>query len=202
MQYCSLQHWTLLPSPVIPTTGCCFCFGSVSSFFLELFLHWSPVAYWAPADLRSSSFSVIPFPSPVDHILATWCKKLTHLKRPWCWERLTAGGEGDDRGWDGWMASPTWWTWVWVNSGSWWWTGRPSVLKSMGSQGVRPDWATDLNCGSVITKTPARPGPASAQQCAGQPNTAASRSSPFQKRSAARHSPVALTFGKKLAHFC
>ena len=64
--------------------------------------------------------------------LATWCKELTHLKRPWCWERLKAGGEGDDRGWDGWMASPTQWTWVWVNSGSWWWTGRPGVLRSMG----------------------------------------------------------------------
>ena len=68
--------------------------------------------------------------------LATWCKELTHLKRPWCWERLKAGGEGDDKGWDGWMASPTW-IWVWVNSGSWWWTGRPGVLQSMGSQRVR-----------------------------------------------------------------
>ena len=56
--------------------------------------------------------------------LATWCEELTHWKRPWCWEGLKAGGEGDDRGWDGWMASPTQWTWVWVNSGSWWWTGR------------------------------------------------------------------------------
>ena len=53
---------------------------------------------------------------------ATWFEELTHLKRPWCWERLKAGGERDDRGWDGWMASLTQWTWVWVNSGSWWWT--------------------------------------------------------------------------------
>ena len=60
--------------------------------------------------------------------LATWCEELTHLKRPWCWERLKAGGEGDDRGRDGWMASPTQWTWVWVNSGSWRWTGRPGML--------------------------------------------------------------------------
>ena len=52
------------------------------------------------------------------------CEELTHLKRPWCWERLRSGGEGDDRGWDGWMASPIQWTWVWVESGSWWWTGR------------------------------------------------------------------------------
>ena len=90
MQYCSLQHRTSLPSPVTYTTGCCFHFASVSSFFLELFLHWSPVAYWAPTDLGSSSFSVLsfylfilfmgfsrqeywsglPFPSPADHILS------------------------------------------------------------------------------------------------------------------------------------
>ena len=63
-------------------------------------------------------------------------------RSPWCWERLKVGGEGDDRGWDGWMASPTQWTWVWVNSRSWWWTGRPGVLKSMGSQRVGHDWAT------------------------------------------------------------
>ena len=61
MQYCSLQHWTLLPSPVTSTTGHCFCFGSVSSFFLELFLHSYPVAYWVSTDLGSSSFSVISF---------------------------------------------------------------------------------------------------------------------------------------------
>ena len=61
------------------------------------------------------------------------------------WEGLGAGGEGDDRGWDGWMASLTWWTWVWVNSGSWWWTGRPGVLQFMGSQRVGHDWATELN---------------------------------------------------------
>ena len=71
--------------------------------------------------------------------LATWCEELTHLKRPWFWERLKVGGKGDDRGWDGWMASPTQWTWVWVNSGSWWWTGRPGVLQSMGSQRVGHD---------------------------------------------------------------
>ena len=58
---------------------------------------------------------------------ATWCEELTHLTRPWCWERLKAWGEGDDRGWSGWMASPTQCTWVWVNSGSWWWTGRPGA---------------------------------------------------------------------------
>ena len=60
-------------------------------------------------------------------------------------ERLRAGGEGDDKGWDGWMASPTRWTWVWVNSRSWWWTGRPGVLQFMGLQRVGHDWATELN---------------------------------------------------------
>ena len=77
--------------------------------------------------------------------LATWCKELTHCKRPWCWERLKAGGEGDDRGWDGWMASLIQWTWAWVSSRSWWWTRKPGVLQSMGSQRVRHDWATELN---------------------------------------------------------
>ena len=77
--------------------------------------------------------------------LATSCEELTLWKRPWCWGRLRAGGEGDSRGWDGWMASPTQWTWVWVDSGSWWWTGRPGVLQFMGSQGVGHDWATELN---------------------------------------------------------
>ena len=90
MQCYSLQHWTLLPSPVTSTTGCCFCFGSVCSFFLELFLHCFPVAYWAPTDVGSLSFIVIsfclfilfmgfsrqeywsglPFPSPMDHVLS------------------------------------------------------------------------------------------------------------------------------------
>ena len=98
VQYCSLQHQTLLPLPVTTTTGCCFLFGSVSSLFLELFLHWSPVAYWAPTNLGNSSFNVLsfcpfillmgfsrqeywsylPFPSPVDHILS----ELSTMTRP------------------------------------------------------------------------------------------------------------------------
>ena len=75
--------------------------------------------------------------------LATWYKQLTHLKRPWCWERLRAGGKGHNRGWDGWLAAPTRWTRVWVDSRSWWWTGRPGVLRFMGLQRVRHDWATE-----------------------------------------------------------
>ena len=70
---------------------------------------------------------------------------MTHLKRPWCWERFKARGGGDDRGWDGWIASLTQWTQVWVSSGSWWWKGRPGMLQSMGLQRVGHDWATELN---------------------------------------------------------
>ena len=100
MQYCSLQHQTLLPPPVTSTTGCCFCFGSISSFFLGLFLYWFPGAHWAPTDLGSSSFSVIsfclfillmgfsrqeywsglPFPFPVDHVLSE-LSTMTHPSR-------------------------------------------------------------------------------------------------------------------------
>ena len=98
MQYCSLQHRILLVSPVTSTTGYCFSFGSIPSFFPELFLHWSPVAYWVPTDLGNSSFSILsfylfilfmgfsrqeywnglPFPSPVDHILSD----LSTMTRP------------------------------------------------------------------------------------------------------------------------
>ena len=67
------------------------------------------------------------------------------IGKDWCWEGLGAGGEGDDRGWDGWMVSLTRWMWVWVNSGSWWWTGRPGVLQFMGSQRVGHDWVTELS---------------------------------------------------------
>ena len=67
---------------------------------------------------------------------------------------IGAGGEGDDRGWDGWMASPTWWRWVWVNSGSWWWTGRPGMLQFMGSQRAGHDWVTELNLVPLGLYTP------------------------------------------------
>ena len=69
----------------------------------------------------------------------------THWKRPWYWERLKAGGEGDDRGWDGWMASLTPWTWVWASSRSWWWTGKPGVLQFIGLQRAGHSWVTELN---------------------------------------------------------
>ena len=78
-------------------------------------------------------------------LLTTWCKELTQLKKPWCWERLKAGGEGDNRGWDVWMASLTRWTWVWASSGSWWRTGKPGVLQSMVLKRVGHDCVTELN---------------------------------------------------------
>ena len=79
------------------------------------------------------------------NILATWCEELTLWKRPWCWERLRTGGEGEYREWDGWMASLTRWTWVWVSSRSWWWTWKPGVLQSTGSQRVGHNWVTEIN---------------------------------------------------------
>ena len=82
--------------------------------------------------------------------------ELIHLKRPWCWERLKVGEEGDDRGWDGWMASWTW-TWAWASSGSWWWTGKPGVLQSMVLQRVRHDWTFVDLCfvfGAVVGTLP------------------------------------------------
>ena len=79
--------------------------------------------------------------------LATWCEELTHWKRPWCWERLKAWGEGDNRGWDGWMASPTWWTWVWASSGRWGWTGKPACCSPWGhkvSQLSQLNWTENI----------------------------------------------------------
>ena len=103
-----------------------------------------------PWTARRSNQSILKEISPDwcwswnSNTLTTCCRELTHLKRPWCWERLRAGGEGDDRGWDDWMASLTQWTWVWVDSRSWWWTGRPGVQWFMGLQRVGHDWATEL----------------------------------------------------------
>ena len=85
------------------------------------------------------------FPSLYSFISELGSCKGSHWKRLWCWEGLGVGGEGDDRGWDGWLASPTQWTWVWVNSVSWWWTGRPDMLWFMGSQRVEHHWVTELN---------------------------------------------------------
>ena len=111
---------------------------------------------WESLGLQGDPTSPFWRRSALEFLLREWCKAETpvlwppHEKRwligkDWCWEGLRAGGEGDDRGWDGWMTSLTRWMWVWVNSGSWWWTGRPGVLRFMGSPRVGHDWATDLN---------------------------------------------------------
>ena len=81
--------------------------------------------------------------------LANW-EELTHWKRPSCWERLNVGGKWGGSGWDGIMASLTWWTWVWAGSASWWWTGKPGVLQSMGLQIVGHDWVTELDSGLLL----------------------------------------------------
>ena len=108
-----------------------------------------------PWTARRSNQSILKEISPVhwkdwcwswnSSALATWCEELTRWKRPWCWERLKAEGKRVNRGWDSWMVSPTRWTWVWASCGSWWWTGKPGVLQSMGSQRVGHNWVSELN---------------------------------------------------------
>ena len=121
---------------VLARTSRWFCFR------WKLENHW-PVRAWTLTVQSSNVKSYLE--SWSSSTLATSCEEVTHWKRLWCWEGLRAGEEGDDRGWDGWMASQTRWTWVWVNSGRWWWAGRPGVLRFMGSQRVGHDWATELN---------------------------------------------------------
>ena len=143
----------LVKAMVFPVVMC-----GCESWTVKKTKHWRVDAfelwYWrsllrVPWTARRSNQSILKESSPEyslegrmwswnSNTLATWCEELTHLKRAWCWQWLKVGGEGDDRGWHGWMVSPTWWTWVWVNSGSWWLTGKPGVLQSMGSQRVGP----------------------------------------------------------------
>ena len=113
--------------------------------FFFLILDWKEIQPFHPKGDQSWVFIGRTDVEAETPILATWCKELTHLKRSWCWDRLRAGGEGDNRGWDGWMASPTQWTWVWIGFRSWWWTGTPGMLQFMRLQRVGHDWATELN---------------------------------------------------------
>ena len=142
--------------PVV-TYGC-------ESWTIKRAEHWRIDAfelwYWrillrVPWTARISNHSILKEISPEyslkdwcwswnSNTLATWYEELTHLKRPWCWERFKAGGEGDDRGWDGWMASLTQWTWVSPSFRSWWWTGS-LVCCSPRSRRVGHDWAIELN---------------------------------------------------------
>ena len=81
------------------------------------------------------------------YTLATWCEELTHWKRPWCWKRWKAGGEGDDRRWDGWMASLTRWTWFWASSRNWWWTGRLACCcPYSGEESDTTEWLNWTDC--------------------------------------------------------
>ena len=115
---------------------------------------WRRLSPRVPWTARSSNQSLLKEINPEysleglmlklnSNTLATWCKEPTHWKRPWCWERLRAGGEGDNRGWDNWMASLTQWTWVWANSRRRWRPGKPGVLQFMGLQRVGHDLATE-----------------------------------------------------------
>ena len=131
---CGCESWTIKKS---------------ERWSIDVFELWCWIRHFrVPWIARRSSQSILKKPvlnihwkdwcwSWNSNTLANWCEELTHWKRPSCWERLKAGGEGDKRGWDAWMASPTQWTWVWANSRSWWWTGRPGMLQSMGLQRVR-----------------------------------------------------------------
>ena len=111
---------------------------------------------WIPWTTRRSNQSILKEISPECSLEVCWCRNFntlaTWFEKPWCWERLKVGEEVDDRGWDGWMASLTQWTWVRVNSGGWWWTGRLGILRSMGSQRVERDWTTELNCSLYLTE--------------------------------------------------
>ena len=111
---------------------------SLTSLECVLSLMTLPLTWPSPDQL--TDWFICP---KVFNTLVNWCKELTHWERLWCWERLKTGGEGNDRGWDSWMASPTQWKWVWENSRSWGWTRGPGVLQSVGSQRVEPDWETD-----------------------------------------------------------
>ena len=132
------------------------------SWTLKKAEHWRIYAFellcWrrllrVPWTARRSNQSILKEISPIhwkdwcwswnSNTLAIWCEELTHWERPWCWERLKAEGEGNDRGWVGWMPSPTRWTWVWASSKSWWWTGKAGVLQSIGLQRVRHDLVTE-----------------------------------------------------------
>ena len=127
--------------------------------------HWRRLLRvpWTPRRFNQSILNEISLEYSLEGpMLKLKCQYFGHLiwstdslERPWFWERLKAG-EGDDRGRDGWMASPTQWGWVWVNSGSWWWTGRPGVLQSMGSQRVRHNWATELNWIDTFNNWPSK----------------------------------------------
>ena len=151
----SLAYRWISPTPPSLPLSSCGCFPSVCIYFCIS----SPLCIRTPIrDFPSGlvvktlgfqyarhEFNLHAMVWGKKRTLATWCKEATHWERPWCWERVKTGREGDDRRWDGWMASLTQWTWVWASSGSWWWTGKSGMLQSMGLQRVGHDWVTELN---------------------------------------------------------
>ena len=160
-------HWVgdaIQPShPIVPFSSCPQSLPALESFPVSQLFAWggqstgvSALASVLPKNIQDWSLQWTGWISLLNihwkdwcwswnsNTLATWCEELIHWKRPWCWERLKMG-EGDHRGWDGWTVTLTQWTWVWASSGSWWWTGKPGVLQSMGSQRVKHDWETELN---------------------------------------------------------
>ena len=129
------------------------------SWVLKYWCFWTVVlekTLESPLDCKESNQSILKEISPGCPLEGLMLKlKLQYFghlmpradsfEKPLMLGGIGAGGEGDDRRWDGWMISLTRWTWVWVNSRSWWWTGRPNVLQFMGSQRVGHNWATELN---------------------------------------------------------
>ena len=137
------------------TLGCSLSHGPFHSGPLSCLTHYTshplalPVRKAQTAEASTPLLQYTPLPSRSSNTLATWCKEPAHWKRPWCWERLRARGEGAGRGWGGYIAPPTQWTWIWTNSRRQWRTGRPGVLQSMGSQSQT--WLNDWTIASVCT---------------------------------------------------
>ena len=159
MGFSKQEYWSVLPflspgnlanpgmRPVSPCiAGRCFTTEPPGKPFLTLLLLiWRDVKFKKGSNMWSESHWMLLTKAPcVWSALKDWDKEPSHWKRPWCWERLRAGREGGDRGWDGWMASPTQWTWVWVNSGKYWRTKEPGLLQSVGLQRAGHDLETKL----------------------------------------------------------
>ena len=130
---------------------------------LKIPLDWKEIKSINPQGIQSWIF-IGRTDAEAPNTFVTWCEEPTHNKRPWCWERLKVGEEGDNRERDGWMASPTQRTWVWANSARWWRTGKPGMLQSMGLQRVGHDWVNkqkSINVVSVLTLIPSNFSPIS-----------------------------------------